>query len=358
VPLASDGPHLPPGRKLLLGAESLAAGNGGICRVARLIARELDEELSAVFSDPDPPPFGLMPVHTARSSRLAYAARFWAAAASRSRTHSIYDSLSMARADPRVWPLRRPHMAFMHGLEVWEGAWPAHIAAARRADVLLTNSNYTRERAGRLHPGLDRAQVCWLATEQDEPVAKQTPAGPPTVTIISRVEHYKGHEALINAWPNVMAAVPDARLVMAGRGPDSAAIASAAARSPVASNIEFLGFVPENQMAELWQRTHVLAMPSRGEGFGLVYIEAMRLGIPVIATIHDAAHEVNIDSETGYNVSLDRANELEDRLIHLLRNSNEADRLGRNGQRRWAEHFTFRAFAARFRPLLKQLLDL
>jgi phosphatidylinositol alpha-1,6-mannosyltransferase len=72
-------------------------------------------------------------------------------------------------------------------------------------------------------------------------------------------------------------------------------------------------------------------MPSRGEGFGLIYIEAMRRGLPVIASVHDAAPEVNLDNVTGYNVDLDRPDELPDRITRLLGDPDHAAALGRAG---------------------------
>jgi phosphatidyl-myo-inositol dimannoside synthase len=89
-----------------------------------------------------------------------------------------------------------------------------------------------------------------------------------------------------------------------------------------------------------------------------VYIEAMRHGLPVVASVHDAGQEVNLDGRTGYNVNLDRPDELPDRLIHLLRDPDHAAALGAAGQRRWAEHFRYSAFRERFRPHLREFLAL
>ena len=112
----------------------------------------------------------------------------------------------------------------------------------------------------------------------------------------------------------------------------------------------------ERELEELYASATVFALPSRGEGFGLVYIEAMRHGVPVIASIHDAAPEINLDGQTGYNVDLDRPDELGDRLLQLLRDRDHARALGENGRRRWSQHFRFSAFRQRFEPLLNEFL--
>ena len=354
------------GTNVFLGAESLRGGSGGIARVARLVARVLGEEVQTgrlcgrcvVLSDPQPCGGFPFPVRTARGGRLRFLWETHKAAFGFS--HFLYDFLGLARAHCRLPYLRRPFLAWMHGLEVWEAARPAWLKAARRADILVSNSAFTRERAASLHGGFAQAHVCWLGTESDEPLKPQRKTStPPTVLIIGRVrlDRDKGHTALIDAWPKVVAAVPDARLLMVGTGPDLAHFQQKAAASPVAPRIEVRGFVPDEKMEDVWSEATLFAMPSRGEGFGLVYIEAMRHSLPVIASVHDAAPEINIEGETGYNVDLEKREELPERIIYLLKNPEQAAALGRGGESRWAKHFSYSAFKARFLPLLAELLD-
>lgn len=349
---------------VLLAAESLAPGNGGICRVARLMARVISEELAAgrvrasglALNGAGKDREFAFPVADARNSRIRFAARCHLAAAVH--THLVFDFEGMARARPRLPGLRRRWMVWIHGIEVWEGAQPKRPRTAREADFLLANSQYTKDRASRAWGGFEHARVCWLATEHDDP---PTRAGPcrqrPTVLIIGRMDRYKGHEPLIDCWPRVVSAVPDARLLIVGRGDNLDRFRQQAAAGPACEAIEFMGFVPDEQMESVWAQATVFAMPSRGEGFGLVYIEAMRYGLPVIASIHDAAPEVNVQGETGFNVDLEKPNELLDRIIDLLRNPPLAAQLGQAGQRRWSEHFRYTAFRQRFRPLLQQFVE-
>ena len=89
-------------------------------------------------------------------------------------------------------------------------------------------------------------------------------------------------------------------------------------------------------------------MPSRQEGFGIAYAEAMRYGLSVIASRQDAGQEVNVDGVTGYNVDLDAEGALADRLIALLSSREMASAFGAAGARRWAEHYRYSQFKARF----------
>lgn len=354
--------------RILLGAESLQAGNGGICRVARLMARVLAEEVGAgnleasavALSDAEIPNDIGLPIKVKNGSRAKFAGKMaWGAV---SHTHFIYDFVGMARAHCRIPPLCRPMLIYLHGIEIWEGTRLDRIKTARRADALLVNSAYTLARVERTFGKFDvTPKVCWLATEaNDAPETEVDSNCPPTVMILARMDEgggYKGHRELIAAWPRVVDAVPDARLVMVGRGVGFDAVKELVAANRAGGSIEMKGFVPDAEVEKLWAKTAVLAMPSHKEGFGLVYIEAMRHSVPVIASIHDAAPEVNIDGQTGYNVNIQgNLDELSDRLIDLLRNRDRAAAMGRRGFQRWQEHFRYSAFRDRFRTALSEYL--
>lgn len=343
--------------RVFLGAATLAPGQGGIASVARTSARVLIGAGHAIamasYLDDAPVTIAGATSTPAHGSKLRFAAACHRGALTHS--HYLYDSAGMARAHPRLPGLRRPYAVWMHGVEAWEPLRPPAEAALRNAGLVLVNSRYTLERYQALHGELPAARVCWLGAETDEePEPAAADAGPPTVLILARIDagdSYKGHAELIEAWPQVTAAVPEARLLIAGGGSGLGDIRARAAASPAAASIDILGFVPENEIDALWRRACVFAMPSRGEGFGLVYIEAMRHGLPVIASAHDAGREVNVDGLTGYNVSLDRPGELADRLIRLLGDGALRRRMGAAGHARWREHFRFSAFEQRFRPL-------
>jgi phosphatidylinositol alpha-1,6-mannosyltransferase len=277
-------------------------------------------------------------------------------------THFLYDAASVAQLHQFPGRGRKPAMMYIHGIEVWEQAPARYIEAARRMTILVANSQYTREKAERLHGGFARARVCWLATESDTPAPAGVPLEEraPNVLIVGRLvgDRPKGHRELIACWPEVMAAVPGATLHIVGDGPGAAQLQALAANSPAAPNIVFHGFVPEEALDSHYAQARVFAMPSRGEGFGLVYIEAMRHGLPVVASVHDAAPEVVVEGQTGYVVDQDRPGELADRLVRLLQKPEHAAQLGEAGRRRWAEHFCYSAFRQRFRPLLHEFLQL
>jgi phosphatidyl-myo-inositol dimannoside synthase len=275
--------------------------------------------------------------------------------------HIFYDQLGTARA--HIWPAKlvRPCGVWIHGIEVWDQLRPDRLRVAHRVGFMLANTVFTRERALRYDKVFESARTCWLATPEDDPPAEPAPLdGPPIVVILGRLDDtaYKGHKELIEAWPAVVDAVPGARLVAVGTGPSLERHRSLAAASAAAAYIDIVGFMAESSLPDLWKRTVVFAMPSRGEGFGLAYVEAMRWGIPVIASVHDAGQEVNIHNETGLNVDLDRPNELKESLVEILRNRDLARRMGAAGHRRWRKHFCYSAFRTRFSEELRRFVAL
>lgn len=354
--------------RILFGAASFSAAGDGIARLAQLTARVIRDEVAADHLDAtclvlheseDLDGVG-MKTRTVNGSRGRFA--YETSRAVFDHTHFVYNHVGVARAHGLARLLGRPFMAWICGIEVWENATSRQIKPAQQADVVVAISNHTLDKARRIHGGFDRAKVCWLGTKTDEPASTRRPGdGPPTVLILGRMDHregYKGHAELIECWPKVVSAVPDARLVIAGQGAASAEFQRAAVMSPVAEQIRFRGFVPEEQIGALWSDTSVFAMPSRAEGFGLVYVEAMRHGVPVIASIHDAGAEVNANEETGYNVNMDNPDELPERLIDLLKDPQRAFKMGQNGQKRWRKHFCYSAFRSRFLPILSEFLEM
>jgi phosphatidylinositol alpha-1,6-mannosyltransferase len=334
--------------------------------VARLLAKVLTELQQAgslrvrglTLGDRELPADLELPVALAKRSKLRFSLQLLQAALGCH--HFIHDGCHLAQVHGIPILARKPFLAYIHGIEVWENAKAGYVRSARRAAMLVSNSQYTLAKAQQLHGELPRAQVCWLGTESDELPALHDPGPgqPPQVLIVSQLGlGYKGHRELIACWPQVTASVPDALLRIAGCGPDLEALQREARQSSASGHIRFEGFVPEAALQSMYSQATVFAMPSRGEGFGLVYIEAMRHGLPVIASVHDAAGEIVMDGQTGYTVSLDRPDELPERIIHLLKNPDVAKRLGENGQQRWAEYFCYSAFRRRLLPILHQFLS-
>jgi phosphatidylinositol alpha-1,6-mannosyltransferase len=266
----------------------------------------------------------------------------------------FYTHLNLA-AVQRVVPRRhaRPYAVFLHDVEAWTQLDAPMHRVLGGAFVRLANSRYTAERVLAANPGCGPVVAC--------PPGVQSPAydtaadagfviAPRTVVIVGRMvatERYKGHDQLIEAWPDIVAHVPDAVLVCVGEGDDVARLREKAQAIGVASAVRFPGFVDEATRGAIYRRAALLAMPSRREGFGLVYAEAMAAGLPCVGSVHDAASDVIVDGETGVLVSQDDRPCLVRRIVELLRDEPLRRRMGEAGRRRYDRLFTVEAFRER-----------
>lgn len=346
--------------RVLLSTQSLLAGNGGICAVARLTARALASSCSVealACQDVADHRIEAIAVRAFANRR----ARFFLAnlAAIRRATHVIYDFAGTARAHIDLSFRQRPYATWVHSLEIWRNAPRKYLRAISGASLILANSAYTVRRAEDALPKGAEVVICAPGTEQGSAPGKIGPSdGPPTVMLLGRADEVfaKGHDILIEVWPDVAAAVPDARLLLVGGGTELGKVRDLAAASPARGSIEITGFVPEEALAAYWQRATVLAMPGFTEGFGLVYIEAMRRGLPVVASTEDAGQEVNVDGTTGFNVSRRHKARLTEILVALLRDRDLAKKLGTAGHARWQEHYTFAAFERRLHEATRRFL--
>jgi phosphatidylinositol alpha-1,6-mannosyltransferase len=354
--------EIPCERRVLLSTQSLAPGNGGISVVARMTASVLLRRChveALACQDPMTHEIETLSVQAFADRRLPF---FLAnlAAIQRS-THVIYDFAGTARAHVHLPFWQRPYAVWVHGLEVWRKAPSKYLHAISGATLLLANSAYTVARANGLLPRKVEIVTVPLGTAQDALPAQIGPSdGPPTVLLLGRADELfaKGHDLLIEIWPTIVSAVPDARLVLVGGGSALKRVYALVAASPARSSIEITGFVPDDALDTYWRRAVVFAMLGFTEGFGLVYIEAMRRGLPVIASTEDAGQEVNVDGTTGFNIPRESKSRLIDVVVALLRDRDLARSLGAAGHRRWHEQYTFAAFGLRLTKAIDPFLTL
>ena len=192
---------------------------------------------------------------------------------------------------------------FLHGIEVWRR--PTWITRSLLGQVhqFLSNSAHTRRRFLDFHPWLSDVphRLVPLGLETPAP-ARPAPTDPPAALMLGRLlrsEDYKGHREMIRAWPHVRQTVPHAQLWIAGEGDLKPALEETTRQLGLRDAVRFCGPVCEDEKRELVERCRCLALPSRGEGFGLVYLEAMRMGRPCLVSTCDAGREVVSPPECG-----------------------------------------------------------
>jgi glycosyltransferase involved in cell wall biosynthesis len=151
----------------------------------------------------------------------------------------------------------------------------------------------------------------------------------PVAGVVGRLEHQKGHVHLLEAWPAVLAAFPDARLLLAGDGGLRADLEARARALGGAAGVAFLGF--RSDVPRLLDAMDVVVLPSLYEGMPLTAIEASAMARPVVATAVDGTVEVVRDGVTGYLVPPADPPALAAAVTRLFADPESAARMGRAG---------------------------
>jgi phosphatidylinositol alpha-1,6-mannosyltransferase len=241
---------------------------------------------------------------------------------------------------------------FLHGIEIWKQQDWLTRRLLKRVDLFLTNSDYTWQRFLTHSPELAGAchQTVWLGMDAPLTADPESPDAVPKAMMLSRLsqtENYKGHRELICAWSLVVKRIPTAQLLIAGDGDLRTELEQLVEKNNLTASVRFLGRISEGEKQQLLKSSRCLLMPSRAEGFGLVYLEAMRLGRPCLVSTIDAGREVVNPPEAGLAANPDDEAELADSICRLLSEGPEWRRWSEQARRRYEENFTAKHFQER-----------
>jgi phosphatidylinositol alpha-1,6-mannosyltransferase len=373
--------------RALFAMTSLRRNQGGIATFNRNLVRALQpagsragaDVRALAYHDPPEPPLdpgyltepGLYSARGSGSSRADFVLRYAASLAGFRPRVVLCGHLHLAVVSwlfSRVWP--HPYVVFCHLVECTEELSALRLRTLRDASLCVGVSEFTsailRERLGvrrvaTCYNGLDDLSLPGpgaLPRVADAHGVERS-IGDSAILIVSRLdpgERYKGHTELIGSLARLIGRMPAAQLVVVGEGGDRARLEDLARREGVGEAVLFTGFVEPPALSAAFERCRVFAMPSRGEGFGLVYLEAMRFAKPCIASPLDAGSEVVADGESGFVVDPREPDRLDAALAALLTDAALAARMGRAGERRLRERFAFTNFRDRIWEVLQPWL--
>ncbi|MFI6246276.1 glycosyltransferase family 4 protein [Streptomyces sp. NPDC051016] len=258
-----------------------------------------------------------------------------------------------------------------------EAGW-AQLPAARQllgrigeaTDTITYLGEYTRSRiAGALSPAA-AGRMVQLPPGVDEKVfhpgsggaavrARLGLTGRPVVVCVSRLVPRKGQDTLILAMPLILAAEPDAVLLIVGGGPYEGELRRLARETGVEASVRFTGAVPWAELPAHFGAGDVFAMPCRTrrggldvEGLGIVYLEASATGLPVVAGDSGGAPDAVLDGETGWVVRGGSVEESAERIVVLLGDAELRRRMGERGRSWVEERWRWDLLAERLKELL------
>jgi phosphatidylinositol alpha-1,6-mannosyltransferase len=261
-------------------------------------------------------------------------------------------------------------LVFTHGVEVWQPlGWPRG-GALRHADLVLGPSADTVQhlvseqgvspgKAQRLPWGLDPEFEARVAARASLAPPSEFPRSGRIILTVGRwdsSEKYKGADTLIEALPRVLKAAPDAALVLVGDGNDQPRLEKLARDLQVSNHAYFLrGLAPE-QLSACYANCDVFALPSSGEGFGMVFLEAMAYGKPVIGGAHGGIPDIVEEGTTGLLVPHGDADRLAGAIEFIFEDPKRAVDMGAHGRERVATSFSFARFQASLTEVLRRAL--
>jgi len=234
--------------------------------------------------------------------------------------------------------------------------------AGERSDAVIAVSRYTRTLVTGL--GVDQKVVRCIPNGVDVPAelpVVEKSIRPRLITVARLTKSYKGHDVVMRAMPLIKKRVPDAEWVIIGDGRVRPALERQARALGVERDVAFMGAVSDDQRDRLLRSAHVFVMPSRqpssgagGEGFGIVYLEANALGLPVVAGAVGGALDAVEDGETGLLIDPTDHVAVANAVAELLLDRDRADTLGARGRHR-ARDFSWSKIAGRVEDLILEL---
>lgn len=339
-------------KTVALVTSGLGSAYGGIGVVARSIECALEPYCTVVVWQH--PPFWPRPL------RIAKIAAHVLLGSRHPPDLVIYDHVHLAVLHAMVPKFRNvPYAVFIHGVEVWQALGGRRREALLGASVIVANSATTVAATRKANPWLPEVEVAWLGIRA---ASRQVDPGKlaPNTLIVGRMsspERYKGHDAVMDAWSLIRAAVPQAQLTIIGTGSDEPRLRRRVEQERLAG-IRFLGRVSDEERDRAYCSSRLLFYPSEQEGFGLAGIEAASFGVPFMGLVGTVTAELFPDGN-GVVLAKDiTMRSIAEAAIPVLTDSRLASSLGDAARKRVHSTFLEEHFADRFRAALGKVLQM
>jgi phosphatidyl-myo-inositol dimannoside synthase len=279
---------------------------------------------------------------------------------------AAHPHLAMAAAQMKLLQPRLKMAVISHGVEVWQPLPALRRKAFLKADVFLAPSSYTVEQIIQVQ-GAERAKtkcVPWPLNPDflelsEKPEALAVPSDFPkglvvlAATRLAADERYKGVDLLIQAVAQLLPKVPSLYLVVVGTGDDLPRHQEMARRFGVSERVRFLQGLSSPEIAGCYSRCDIFALPSTGEGFGFVFLEAMAFGKPVLGAAAGGVTDIIRHEQNGLLASPNDFGQLVRSLDRLLTSKSLRFELGRKGAEIVRSKFQFDSFRGQLECILR-----
>ncbi len=268
-----------------------------------------------------------------------------------------------------------PYVGFTHGLEVSAARMPFGSVVlgqiGRRASAITYVSHWCERELSRgfgtnpshvlLPPAIDDSEF-HVGVSGAHIRQRHDLGDGPVVVCVSRLVERKGQDTLIAGLSTIRHGVPGTKLLIVGDGPHRASLESQARAAGHADHVVFTGQVSEADLPAYYAAGDVFAMPCRErrfglevEAFGIVFIQAQAVGVPVVAGNIGGVPDTLIEGETGYLVDSSNTADVAAGAIRALAEDGRAA-MGAAAAERVRREFTWRARTVQLRELLAQAI--
>ncbi|MGH9426331.1 MAG: glycosyltransferase family 4 protein, partial [Terriglobia bacterium] len=209
-----------------------------------------------------------------------------------------------------------------HGFEAWAPRANLRLAA-RCIHQVFPVSRFTANRIEEWGIKHDRIRIVSDTVDGEvfRPIRREKPPKGKVLLTVARLdasERAKGVDLVIKALRSVRVHHPSVQYVVAGKGDDVPRLQSLARELGVANSVKFLGYVPDKELPALYSEADLFVMPSWKEGFGIVFLEALACGVPVVAGNRDGSVDAVLDGQIGLLVDPEDSAQLVQGILGFL----------------------------------------
>jgi glycogen(starch) synthase len=227
------------------------------------------------------------------------------------------------------------------------GAWPSGLNSVvrrvlKQADWVVGCSDAILQRGRELVPEISsHASVIYNAQKPGPIRPLPLASDPPVLLYLGRLSHEKGVDIALAAFASLIERFPSIRMIVAGDGPEREALERQTRRRNLVHAVRFLGWVSQEEVPALVNTTSMLVLPSRGDAFPLVGLQAALMERPVVATCVGGLPEMVSNGETGILVEPESPDALAEAVALLLERPRLAQRMGKSARRHVLQTFHF-----------------
>lgn len=226
-----------------------------------------------------------------------------------------------------------PYWTVAHGVEAWDIDKPKLQQSLQVAERILPVSGYTRQRLLN-EQSLYPERLCTLPNTVDtqrfkiggkpERLLKKygLKKDQPVILTVNRLcstESFKSYDQVLSALPSIQCEIPDVRYIIVGKGDDRNRLEQLIQERQLQKSVTLAGFVPDDELCDYYNLCDVFAMPSKLEGFGIVYLEALACGKATLGGNQDGAVDALCEGKLGALVNPDDSEAIAQTLIQILK---------------------------------------